>query len=83
MTPSEPPEEEEERFRDALRALRGRGPSTDLAIASLVAAVQGDARYELIARGELSPRAGEMDLHLTGNLRLWATLPTPLRSANS
>jgi len=57
----------EESFRAAVRSLLGADFSSRLALGSLVASVQGDAKYELIAREETAPRAGEMDLHLTGD----------------
>lgn len=58
---------EEQRFRDAVRSLSSHGGyANELALGSLVAAIQGDVRYEYIAREETAPRAGEMDLHLDG-----------------
>jgi len=60
------PSVEEQRFRETIRSLRGGEFANDLALGSLIASVQGDARYERITREELAPRAGEMDLHLQG-----------------
>lgn len=57
----------EERFREAVRALNTGDYVGSLALGSLIASVQGDVRYELIAREETAPRAGEMDLHLEGD----------------
>lgn len=56
----------ESNFREAIRALRDRGESSELAIGSLLASVYGDVTYEYIAREELAPRSGELDLHLSG-----------------
>jgi hypothetical protein len=58
--------EDEETFREAIRSLRDRDFGSELALGSLIASVAGDARYQTIAREETAPRAGEMDLHLTG-----------------
>jgi hypothetical protein len=58
--------EDEANFRRALRDLRDRGFGSQLALGSLLASIDDDARYRLIAREELAPRAGEMDLHLSG-----------------
>lgn len=57
---------EERTFREAIRSLRDRDFASDLALGSLLASVANDQRYQMIAREETAPRAGEMDLHLTG-----------------
>ncbi|MFM2719135.1 hypothetical protein [Microbacterium mcarthurae (nom. nud.)] len=56
----------EERFRAAVRQLNTGSYADSVALGSLLASVQGDAAYELAAREELAPRAGELDLHLNG-----------------
>ncbi|TFD61628.1 hypothetical protein E3T39_06190 [Cryobacterium suzukii] len=60
------PADGEERFREAIRTLNTGEYAADLALGSLLASVQGNQRYEYIAREETAPRSGEMDLHLEG-----------------
>lgn len=57
----------EERFRAAVRQLNTGQYADSLALGSLLASIQGDSAYELAAREELAPRAGELDLHLDGS----------------